>query len=513
MGSCLSESKAPPSQTKADLESYHNYDISAHANASIVDTNTEIFNEQFLLNGNMKEEKINSLEELLPLQRIKYIFERYISLTEEKENLKTSNGIYSFINHELGADYNNTQLLNDYYYILFNYDDELEIISNYLTQTISNLNPSNFSYFQRNYRDRSRQSSTRRNTVSPKYVYDIFQNNPKEINTVQIIDKIYCYFIFSMKMGYKLKQTDYIDDEQGNINNNDSNNDNLEDVLRDNKIYQMNGIIKQRADKERLNGTDTMKHKYYINMGSNPETTNIQYHDSSGSESSKMSTSLDMMIDRIPTNQSSIDYTMSATHSSLQILPEIESLGNANKLSLAQSQNIKLFRKKNASTRQYYNDTMIIGYRYYYWEYFMNQKKRDENNPGYMVKDWYIKRKYMTLKEELLSNINCLNVDEYDEIYYKAQNILNCDYTKTITNNHYWYTREYGLRQNMIITLDHIIAASAYCNFYVKSLYILYFDKLCRNKHIYCIQIIYRTFRVHSTTHFIGNQLMKLMIP
>eukprot|EP01084_Bolivina_argentea_P258165 435129_1 len=469
MGSCLTSDNAPSIETKKSLEAYANDEVATHIIPSTPNPPPEIFSQQYLLKDMQEILSLDNISELIPLQRIKHILSHYINLNEEKGALSESNGIYSYINSELGA-YTNSELLNDYYYILYNYDNKLEDINNYLITNISNINLNNTLYFSRNYRNRC--ENTNNNNI-----YNIFIDDPKERNIVQLIDKIYCYFIYSFNMGYRFRKNDIYEYGDSNDMKEQKNNyENIDDIIKDNNIFEMNEIVKERINKygNQLNGCKYQKYKYYINMGSNNNELNVYNNNNNNNnqlktiESSHISTSLDMMIDRIPTNQSSIDYTQSTTNSSLKILPNMESLGHdSHKLSFQKSASIKLFqRAKSISTRADYNDTMIIGYRYYYWNYFENHNKKDQNNPGYVCKDWYIISKYSTLKNELLENINCLNMAEYLEIYNKSQDVINCIYTQNISNNFYWYTREYGLHCDIIITLQHIIAITVYCNFY-----------------------------------------------
>lgn len=341
MGSCLSDpqqsnttDKSNKSTTSTRGNGYKNYDPSEHQNTTTpigdIEEEHELFALKNLLSSHLKqEEKLISFEQLYPLQRLKHIFEiyhkrgtmeaknNYNKKREQKQDfdykndsdldeeyLQSNNGkIYSLIHQECG-DYNNTKLLNDYYYILFHYDDSLEMISNYLIHStrIDPLSKQSIKIFERNYRDRSKQASERRNTVSPKYAYKGFGDDPQEINTVQLIDRIYCYFIHTFKMGYKLRVNDYMEDPQQNEDDMKLLETNLEDfgdyhVIRDNKIFEINAIIKEKADaiKNKLNATKFMRHKYYINMGSfdgqfgfdQPEQSrltqpNIQHHRSLG---------------------------------------------------------------------------------------------------------------------------------------------------------------------------------------------------------------------------------------
>ena len=55
-------------------------------------------------------------------------------------------------------------------------------------------------------------------------------------------------------------------------------------------------------------------------------------------------------------------------------------------------------------------------------EHFRYKKEEDwQYNPGYRFCDWYIKRKYSTLKKEILNK--GLNIDRYNDTVIKAQNL------------------------------------------------------------------------------------------
>ena len=81
---------------------------------------------------------------------------------------------------------------------------------------------------------------------------------------------------------------------------------------------------------------------------------------------SAVSTSLDLMIDKVASAQT-FDYSVSSPHSSLNILPELGSLGpgrdgdgNSNDI----ASQMKRRKMNTAKSRRYYGDTMMIGYRY-----------------------------------------------------------------------------------------------------------------------------------------------------
>ena len=122
----------------------------------------------------------------------------------------------------------------------------------------------------------------------------------------------------------------------------------------------------------------------------------------------------------------------------------------------------------------------------YYWEYFKNHTKRDENNPGYKVKDWWIPTKYASLKQELESNTDCLSAAEFAIVIDKAEVIAPSLRSRSIRNRDYWFTRGYGIADGAGMSVEHIAAVSVYCNFYVScvsdfNLFVLHFAFLLRS--------------------------------
>ena len=150
---------------------------------------------------------------------------------------------------------------------------------------------------------------------------------------------------------------------------------------------------------------------------------------------------------------------------------------------------------------------VVVFIRFYYWSYFSKSRKRDENNPGYKVKDWYIERKHDNLKRELLDNDECLTVEEYDQIYCRATDLVQGLHAKSISNHFYWFTREYGLSAGMTITLQHIIAICVYSNFYVES-------KTCVFGHFVFFEIFgdFQSFRSFNGFFEILRILVTLLV-
>ena len=125
------------------------------------------------------------------------------------------------------------------------------------------------------------------------------------------------------------------------------------------------------------------------------------------------------------------------------------------------------------------------GYRFFYWDYYRNLNQEwnilrtmpngqasVEGNSGYMIKDWYIPKKYNDLREELTSNaIYQFPIRQFNNIQnqstIKLHNLLNdADAEKQFKAQHgYPLLQFYGIMSNAIITVQHIMSLLFYTNF------------------------------------------------
>ena len=105
-----------------------------------------------------------------------------------------------------------------------------------------------------------------------------------------------------------------------------------------------------------------------------------------------------------------------------------------------------------------------FGYRYYYWPYYENKEEKDLWNIGdYEYKDWYINKKFSTLKEEIL---NLLNLIQFNILYKTATNYLNCNHCKQeMKCNTVSWEVEYEINKGEAIKLHHLICILLICNY------------------------------------------------
>ena len=125
------------------------------------------------------------------------------------------------------------------------------------------------------------------------------------------------------------------------------------------------------------------------------------------------------------------------------------------------------------------------GWRYYYWDFYKyntNQwnilykddtgRPTEEGNKGYRLMDWYIHKKYLTYKTEILNNNTApFDISEYNDVLMtateKRQNWLNNEEARSLKcpDNHDFFKDTYGIAPGDIIKVEHIMSVMFYTNF------------------------------------------------
>eukprot|EP01084_Bolivina_argentea_P227991 385151_1 len=107
-----------------------------------------------------------------------------------------------------------------------------------------------------------------------------------------------------------------------------------------------------------------------------------------------------------------------------------------------------------------------FGELFYYWREY-NITARDQMHRGYLYRDWYIKSKYKSLKEEV-TNSN-INIDQWTSEIHKAklhqqtrfckkELLANTSMIKTLHS-----TSSYGIQDGSPITVNHLVCVIIYC--------------------------------------------------
>eukprot|EP01084_Bolivina_argentea_P000019 44_1 len=129
--------------------------------------------------------------------------------------------------------------------------------------------------------------------------------------------------------------------------------------------------------------------------------------------------------------------------------------------------------KNNNSTDNSSHDEYSFGNRFYYWKHYKHLKEVDPYNPGYEYRDWYIVKKYDTLKEEMLLCMkeNEIDISSFNEAVAKA--IFLFSHSKTIKkmksrdeNPKYGGSViNYGMPTSTPINVSNILCIIFYCDF------------------------------------------------
>eukprot|EP01084_Bolivina_argentea_P111519 198952_1 len=124
------------------------------------------------------------------------------------------------------------------------------------------------------------------------------------------------------------------------------------------------------------------------------------------------------------------------------------------------------------------NSTKLMysnGIRYFYWDKYKFSKDmidfqtnywvfNQAANHGYCLGDWYIVRKFSSLKTEIVNNIiYSICMFTWNLCIDKARIHLQSDYCKKMLS--FSDTDDYGIPVHSQITLSHITAVMLYCNY------------------------------------------------
>eukprot|EP01084_Bolivina_argentea_P172993 299637_1 len=220
------------------MESMPEESPATHGNISIPNSNdrnseVDIYNEHkheekdiflnsdiFLIDDNINHNNdTECLLDTISMKRIIYIlgeYNKWLSLQIDFEDDNGYDGIYDFLNNYLGnGTYNISKLLNDFYFVLYNdkynidneFEDIYECICNYI---IKESNDNTYSSIINQYYFEQNQYEKCHTNIQRENYYGKYWNNSKEIIALQILNKIYFYFLHSIDIGYKLTINDKI---------------------------------------------------------------------------------------------------------------------------------------------------------------------------------------------------------------------------------------------------------------------------------------------------------------
>eukprot|EP01084_Bolivina_argentea_P306170 529013_1 len=141
-----------------------------------------------------------------------------------------------------------------------------------------------------------------------------------------------------------------------------------------------------------------------------------------------------------------------------------------------------LERLSNTDNKFTYNiNEYQYGQRYFYWEYYKkNTDFQDEAhresinncgttlaaNDGSQLKDWYITKKYMSFKEELLLNKICtISISNWLHLKLKAQAHENTNLVRRMECPRRDTAKLYDMLRHQRFSIHHLISIMVYCNY------------------------------------------------
>ena len=339
---------------------------------------------------------MDDVESNICLKRIIYVFKRYKEwLLKKNENGGDSvdtKTMYEEI-HQI-PNYGIIPFLNDYYHLLINYENKLEQISKFIVFEIDEDEYDLESIqCKRHFRDRSD------GKLRDKLYFA--EENSLEISCQQIIDKVYCHFIYTFDLGFKFTASEKTqlqsiinENNKTNHDNNDEKKEEIDDKLfKKNRIYQyLYKISKQKRENlKSLLGKDRLNNNKFIHKIEAKE-------ENKGKEN-------------------------------------IENVGNFG----------------------------VTFYYWQYYENIGDLQ--DAWSPGKTFSDLYIEQNYMTLKLELLNNnISQITVEQFNDLNERVKIYSKTDEIRKLKANGS-KVHEFKIRGGSPLSIEQITAILIYCNF------------------------------------------------
>ena len=315
------------------------------------------------------------------------------------------------------------------------------------------------------------------------------QNNEINIVIAQMLDCAHNVLFHIFDMGYKVKMDDIKKDEQQTEekkNEQDQDDDNEKQIKCGLDLLAAFLIEKNKKNTQKVTSLNSwLKDKEFDSDGlvadlHNDDRSNIEDYLNDDDYYKKIQEYIakkEMVFGRDINGDDDNDSTFSS---------EIEQIKNILNVRKNHFENIRPDLKNNGNhNKKKFNKFVInvtgkysFGKRYYYHDYYKNNKTKkeilpgtddrmpEEGNKGYCYNDWYIAAKYGSLEEEVLNNSICrLQLYQWKITITKATFKWNKLKNKDIVNTaRFWWEIVYGIKKGSLITLDHIIALLLYTN-------------------------------------------------
>eukprot|EP01084_Bolivina_argentea_P215175 365292_1 len=174
---------------------------------------------------------------------------------------------------------------------------------------------------------------------------------------------------------------------------------------------------------------------------------------------------------KVESNDAYIDEPFSVHKYEKQIKALQQILSAKQKLyqQVIKSESMKKFNQlKQPNDKNIYS----FGQGFYYWTAFKYRTNTDDRTPGYRYCDWYVEKKYNTLKDELTNNkVSSISVMQWMTQHGKAVQYHRTNYCKRIISQPEIFsipsmnTTLYDIPQGIQIGMEHLMSIIVYCGY------------------------------------------------
>ena len=108
-----------------------------------------------------------------------------------------------------------------------------------------------------------------------------------------------------------------------------------------------------------------------------------------------------------------------------------------------------------------------FGHKFYYWDEYKENNQQDYGpNIGYKKKDWYIMKKYVNLKDEIINNkIYRLDIKRYNNVIKKAQMNMNTKLCKENKSADSLSSEYYKIKSGSPLEIENLMSIILYCDY------------------------------------------------
>ena len=461
------------------------------------------------------------------------LYQQWIKHKQENSDI-ISIGIYDIIDNEFNDNYDINLFLDDYRFIthkhrdILPYDDvnqsskekgdELECdIDSYIIQRMN-----------RNKGDMSRNNQKRQEMFFVSANDDNNENN-KDIVIQNILDSLYVFIYHTLRIDFKKyiknekEEEEMINDESVVISCFDQGLQKLSKIIKEQQ--QRSKGYKTTSNRYTIQNNkfvtkSTSQYKYHSDdkHGENPSQELAVYQsrvygndrllrkqqkqqqDSQSIPDDPGLCFMDYLFDQIHENKSKLneniinefkafirdnEYETDSFCYDIDNDPESNIINNTKNYTKKENIVLSSILNKFVYTQSSHSTLYNAGYRYFYWDYYKSMDKEwntlsaiehngqtiVEGNSGYMIKDWYIERKYKDLREELLMNmIFKFSIQQFNNIQHQSTIKLtswsnDSDLPSLKAHDGHGVSKCYGIKEGTEISVEHIMCLLFYTNF------------------------------------------------